>query len=107
MILLIENSIRRGKSSVKGNGYVISDEIKKISCVDANSLYGHSMSQLLPYDESEMWYGYPDLYMNKLEEILNTPDDSEIGFSVDVDFKNLDIKSNQRRKTFHFVLRKN
>ena len=43
------------------------------------------MSQLLPYDEIEMWYGHPDLYMNKLDKILNTPDDSDIGYSVEVD----------------------
>ena len=27
------------------------------------------MSQLLPYDEIEMWHGHPDLYMEKFEEI--------------------------------------
>ena len=37
--------------------------------MDATNLYGHSMSQPLPYDEIEMWQGHPDLYMNKLEEI--------------------------------------
>ena len=46
----------------------------------ATNLYGHSFSQLLPYDEIEMWHGPPDLYVNKLEKILNTPDDSDIGF---------------------------
>ena len=38
------------------------------------------MSQVLPYDETEMWHGHPDLYMNKLEEILSTPDDSDTGY---------------------------
>ena len=33
------------------------------------------MSQPIPYDEIEMWHGHPDSYMNKLKEILNTPDD--------------------------------
>ena len=45
------------------------DENKKILYADANNLYGHSMSQPLAYDETEMWRGQPDLYMNKLEEI--------------------------------------
>ena len=79
LILLIENNIRGGISSVMGNRYVILDENKKIIYMDATNLYGHSMSQLLPYDEIEMWRGHPDLYMNWLEEILNLPDDSEIG----------------------------
>ena len=46
--------------------------------MDATVLHGHSKSQMLPYDEIEMWHGYPNLYMNKLEEYLNTPDDSDI-----------------------------
>ena len=41
----------------------------------ATILYGHSLIQPLPYDIIEMWHGHPDLYINKLEEILNTPND--------------------------------
>ena len=37
------------------------------------------MSEPLPYDEIEKWHGHPDLYMNNLEEILNTPEDSVVG----------------------------
>ena len=44
MILLIESNIRGGISSVMGDRYVRSDENKKILYVDANNLYGHSMS---------------------------------------------------------------
>ena len=51
MIMLFENNIRRGISSVMGDRYVRSDENKKILYGDANSLNGHSMSQPLPYDE--------------------------------------------------------
>ena len=32
-----------------------------------------------------MWHGHPDLYLKKLEEILNTPDDSDIGKFIEVD----------------------
>ena len=64
LILLIEKNIRGGISSVMGDRYVKSDENKKILYIDATNLYGHSMSQLLPYDEIEMLHGYPDLYMN-------------------------------------------
>ena len=63
-----------------GDRYVKSDENEKIIYIDATNLYGHSMSQDLPYDEIEMCHGHPDLYMNKLEELLNTPDDSDIGY---------------------------
>ena len=55
--------------------------------MDAINLYGHSLSQPLPNDEIEMWHGDPDLYMNKLEEILNTHDDSDIGYFIAVDLK--------------------
>ena len=50
MILLLENNIRGGISSVMGDRYVRSDENEKILYIDANNLYGHSMSQYLPYD---------------------------------------------------------
>ena len=79
MILSIENIIHEGISSVMGDLYVISDENKKIIYMDATNIYGHSMSQLLTYHEIEMWHGHADLYMKKLEEILNTPDNNDIG----------------------------
>ena len=37
------------------------------------------MSQVLLYDEIEMWHCHPDHFMNKSEELLYTPDDSDIG----------------------------
>ena len=85
LILLIENNIRGGISSVMGDRYVKSDENKKILYMDTTNLYGHSMSQMLPYDEIEMWNGDPD--SNWLDEILNTPDDNEIGYFLEVDLK--------------------
>ena len=45
------------------------------------------MSEYLPFDETKMWHGHPDLYMNKLDEILNTPNDSDIGYFIEVDLK--------------------
>ena len=76
--LLIENNIRGGISSVMGDRYVQSDENNTVLYVDATNLYGHSMSQMLPYDEVEMWHGDPDKYWNWLDEILNTPDDADV-----------------------------
>ena len=57
------------------------------------------MSQPLHYDEIEMWHGHPDLYMIKLEEFLNTPDGSDIGFFVEV---NLRYPDKTKEKTTNF-----
>ena len=46
LILTLQNNIRGGISSVMGNRYVKSGENKKILYLDANNLYGNSMSQL-------------------------------------------------------------
>ena len=69
--------------------------------MDATNLYGQSMIQPLPYDEVEMRHGHPDLYMNKLEEILNTPDDRVIGYFIEVDLLYPDIIK-QEQKTLPF-----
>ena len=81
MILLLENNIRGGISSVMGDRYVKSDENKKTLYIDANNLYGWAMSQYLPYDDIKF---DGDV---KLEDILDTPDDSEVGYFVEVDLK--------------------
>ena len=99
MILLLENNIRGGISSVMGDRYIKSDENKKILYIDANNLYGHSMSEYLPYDEIELWHGHPDLLMNWLDEILNTPDDSDIGYFIEID---LTYPDNIKQKTKNF-----
>ena len=107
LVLLLENNVRGGISSVMGDRYVKSDENKKILYMDATNLYGHSMSQMLPYDEIEMWHGHPDKYWNCLEEILNTPDDSDIGYFLEVDLKYPDnIKEKQRISHFAQRIRK-
>ena len=50
MILLLENNIRGGISSVMGDRYVKSDDNKEILYKDANKLYGWAMSEYQPYD---------------------------------------------------------
>ena len=77
-ILSLEYNIRGGISSVRDDRYVTSDENKKMLYADLNKLYGHFLNQPLPYDEVEMWHGHPDLYVNKLEEILTNPEYSDI-----------------------------
>ena len=64
-----------------GDRYVKSDEDKKILYIDANNLYGYAMCQSLPYDEIKIIENY------KLEDILNTSDDSEYGYFIEVDLK--------------------
>ena len=93
MILFLENNIRGGVSSVMGDRYIKSDGNKKTLYFDANNLYGDSMSQPLPYDEIK--------YDNntKLEDILKTPDDSDIGYFIEVDSK---YTSNIKEKTKSF-----
>ena len=46
--------MRAGISSIMGDRYVKTDENEKLVYMDATNLYGHSMSQLLYYDEIEM-----------------------------------------------------
>ena len=93
MILLLEKNIRGGISSVMGDRYVQSVKNKKILYVDANNLYGHSMSQPLPFDELKFDNNV------KLEDILNTPDDSNIGYIIEVD---LTYPNNMKEKTKNF-----
>ena len=85
MTLLLENIIHGGISSVKGDRYIQSAENEKILYIDATNLYGHSMSQKLPHDKIKF---EKDIF---LEGKLNTPDDSEIAFFLEVDLKYPDI----------------
>ena len=97
MILFLENNIRGGISSVMSDKYIKTDETKKILYLDANHLYCLSMSEPLLYDENKF---DRDI---KSEDILNTPDDSDIGYFIEVDSKYLDnIK--EKTKNFTFAL---
>ena len=69
---------------------------KKIIYIDANNLYGHSMSQSLLYDEINFNKNV------KLKDILNTPHDSDIGYLIEVDLKNPDEKK-EKTKNFQFA----
>ena len=96
MILFLENNIRGGISSVMGDRYVKSDVNQKILYTDANNLYGHSMSEPLPYDENKFDNSV------KIEHILNALDDSDIGDFVEADLKYPDnIK--ERTENFPFA----
>ena len=95
-ILVLENNIRGGIPSVMRDRYVKGSDTKKIFQVDANILYGHSMSQPLPFDETKIDKSI------KLEDILNTPADTDIGYFVEVDLKYSD-NIEEKTKNFPFA----
>ena len=96
LILTLENNIRGGLSSVMGDRYVKSDNNKKILYIDSDNFFGHSMSQPLPYDEIKFDRNV------KVEKFLNTPDDSDIGFFVEVVLRNHNnIKRKNKSFSFH------
>ena len=99
MILSLEKNIRGGISSVMGDRHVKYCEYQKLIFMVATNLYGHSMSQMLLYDKIEMWHGHPDIYMDKVEENWNTPDESDIGYFVEVNIK---CPDNIKEKTKNF-----
>ena len=74
--------------------YVKSDE-KNILYVDAKILYGHSMSQPLLYDEFKFDKSV------KLKDILNTPDEGDFGYFVEVYLRNPD-NVKEKAKNFPF-----
>ena len=84
-----------------GDRYISSDENKYIIYFDANNLNGWAMCQLITYDEIEILHGRPNLSMDKLEGILKTADDSDIGYFVEVDLKYPDNK--KQKKNFLFA----
>ena len=82
---LLENNIIGGIRSFMGDTYVKLDENKKILYIDAKNLFVWAMSQMLPYVEIERWHGHPDLYTNKLDDILNTSDVSDIDYFIELE----------------------
>ena len=94
MILLLENGIRGGISGVMGDRYVKSDKNTNILYGDANNLYGCGMSQPLPYNDNKF-----ETESVCLEELLNTPDDNDIGYFLEVD---LEYPYDIGQKTKHF-----
>ena len=97
MILILENNTRGGISSVMGDRFEKkSDENKEILYVDANNLYGGAMSEHLPND------GIKFDNKVKLEDIIKTPDDSDIGYFIEVELKYPD-KIKEKTKKFAFA----
>ena len=64
--------------------------------IDANNLYGHSMSQPLPFHEIKLDKNV------ELEDILNLNDDSDFGYFLEVDLSYINIIK-QKTKSFPFA----
>ena len=102
LLLLLENSIRGGISSVMGDRFVESNENKQILYIDANNLYGWAMSQHLPTGTFEKLY-FPEEY--ELEQLVEDfrfiPDNNPYGFFIECD---LEFLSEIKEKTENFPL---
>ena len=102
LLLLLENKIRGGISSVMGDRFVESNENKQILYIDANNLYGWAMSQYLPTGTFEKLY-FPGEY--ELEQIVEDlrfiPDNNPYGFFIECDLEN---PAEIKEKTENFPL---
>ncbi|XP_025018370.1 uncharacterized protein LOC112539813 [Tetranychus urticae] len=90
MFLMVEKGIRGGPTSVvkrhvRANNQYLPDydpskQTSFLLYLDVNNLYGYAMSEKLPKSHFK-WSS------RTIEEILTTPDDSEIGFILEVDIE--------------------
>lgn len=91
MYLFFERGIRGGQSVIFNkyeeannkymNDYNANMETSFISYLDANNLYGHSMSRPLPYKDFK-W-----VEPLSLDFIMNYKEDSDIGYTLEVDLQ--------------------
>ena len=95
-ILLLENNFTGGITTVMGDRYVISNENKKMLYFDANNIYGHSMSQTLPFDATKCDRSV------KLEDKLTIPDESDNEYFREID-KKYSVIIKKKLKNFDFV----
>ena len=102
LLLLLENNIRGGISSVMGDRHVQSDKNKQILCIDANNLYGWAMSQYLSTGEFKKLQ-LPENYSQDqlVEDLLQIPDDNEYGFFIECDLK-YPAETKEKTKNFPF-----
>ena len=102
LLLLLENNIRGGISSVMGNRHVQSDENKQILFIDANNLYGWAMSQYLPTSEFEKLQ-LPEEYILEqiVEDLTHCPDNNEFCYFIECDLEYpAEIKENTKNFPF-------
>ena len=77
LTLLLQKHIRGGIISARKNRY--KNQMKKIISIDATNLYSWAVSESLP--ENEINFDKNIL----IEEILKTPNDSDIGYFIETD----------------------
>ena len=103
LLLLLENNIRGGISSVMGNRHVQSDDNEQILYIDANNLYGWAMNQYLPTgDFKKIKFGceHDSVLMNEIKvDILSTLDDNEYSYFIECD---LEYPAEIKEKTKNF-----
>ena len=95
MVLTLENNIGGGTSLVTGDRHVKLDESKTILYIDATKLCDWALSPSLPYDENNFVKNV------NFEDVIKTPDDSNIGYFEERDLSYLDIVRRET-KTFPF-----
>ena len=103
LLLLLENNIRGGISSVMGDRRVQSDENKQILYIDANNLFGWAMSQYLPTGEFEKLLS-PNTECNYpvdqiVEDFLQIPDNNEYGYFIECDLE-YPVEIEEKTKNF-------
>ena len=100
LLLLLENNIRGGISSVMGNRHVQFDENKQILYIDANNLYGWAMSQYLPTSEFEKLQLPEQILLEQIvEDLTHCPDSNEFGYFIECD---LEYPGEIKEKTKNF-----
>ena len=102
LLLLLENIIRGGISSVMGPRFIESNENTKLVYIDANILYGWAMSQYLPTSEFEKLQP-PEGYILEqiVEDLRFIPDNNEFGYFIECD---LEYPAEIKEKTENFPL---
>ena len=88
LLLLLENNIRGGISSVMGPRYIESDTNTKLLYIEANNLYGWAMSQYLPTSEFEKLQLPEEYILDQIVEDLRfIPDNNEFGYFIECDLE--------------------
>ena len=108
ILLLLENNIRGGISSVMGDRFVESNENKQILYIDANNLYGWEMSQNFPTSEFEKLQ-LPEqiLLVQIVEDLTYCPDNNEFGYFIECDLEYpVEIKEKTKKLSFLSVSNK-
>ena len=102
LLLLLENNIRGGISSVMGPRYIESDENTKLLYIDANNHYGWAKSQYLPTGTFEKLYFPQQCELEQIVEDLRfIPDNNPYGFFIECV---LEYPAEIKEKTENFPL---